>query len=53
MTHKYKGFNIVRTGTKTNPWNIYKDDGHGFGKWVGFGRTLKECKESINLGWFE
>lgn len=53
MIHKYKGFNIVRTGTKNNPWNIYKEDGHGFGEWVGYGRTLKECKIDIDNGNYE
>ena len=52
MVHKYKGYNIVRTGTINYPWNIYKDDGHGYGTWVGCGRTLKECKKDVDEGCF-
>ena len=53
IEHKYKGFNIVKTGTKKYPWNIYKDDGHGFGKWVGYGETLSGCKMSIDDGCYD
>lgn len=48
MIHKYKGYNIVKTGTKDYPWNIYKNTDIGFGDWVGFGKTLKECKTTID-----
>lgn len=48
MVHEYKGFNIVKTGTRKFPWNIYKNDGVGFGDWVGYGRTLKDCKSDID-----
>lgn len=51
--HKYKGFNIVKTGTKSYPWNIYTDDGHGFGTWIGYGRTLKDCKIDIDYGFYK
>lgn len=50
MIHRYKGFNIVKTGTRNYPWNIYKEDGHGYGEWVGFGRTLRDCKSDIDTG---
>ena len=39
IIHQYKGYNIVKTGIKAYPWNIYKDDDH-----VGYGKTLKDCK---------
>lgn len=52
IIHKYKGFNIVKTGTKSFPWNIYKEDGHGFGSLVGCGRTIKDCKFDIDYGNF-
>jgi len=51
--HEYKGFNLVKNGTKEYPWNIYKIDGHGFGEHVGFDRTLKACKQAIDSGCFE
>lgn len=53
MVHKYKGFCIVKTGTPAFPWNIYKPDGHGFGSWVGCGKTLKSCKTDIDNKCFE
>ena len=48
VIHKYKGFNIVKTGTPSYPWNVYKEDGHGFGEHVSFGKTLKDCKSDID-----
>lgn len=48
VIHQYKGYNIVKTGIKEYPWNIYKDDGHGFGDHVGYGKTLKDCKSDID-----
>jgi len=51
--HTYKGYSLVRNGTKENPWNIYKPDGHGYGDWVGYGRTLKDCKSDIDNGCFD
>ena len=50
--HNYKGFNIVRNGTKDCPWNIYKDDGYGHGKRVSCDKTIKQCKDSIDNGDF-
>ena len=53
VIHPYKGFNIVKTGTSEYPWNIYKDTGRGFGDHVGFEKTIKECKYSIDIGLFD
>ena len=48
VIHKYKNYNIVKTGTTEYPWNIYKDTGHGFGDHVGYGKTLSSCKYDID-----
>lgn len=53
VIHTYKGFSLVRNGTSDYPWNIYIPDGHGFGNWVGFDRTLNLCKASIDAGAFD
>lgn len=51
MVHHYKGFRIVRTGTKNTPWNIYKIyPTHN--EWVGYGKTISECKKEIDDGCF-
>lgn len=55
MDHKYKGFEIWRTGTKDYSWNIYRMDFSKFLKkevptHVGYGKTLKECRQSIDMG---
>ena len=51
--YKYKCFNIVKTGTRAYPWNIYKDTGRGYGDNVGYGRTLADCKSDIDAGLFD
>ena len=43
----------MRSGTKEYPYNIYKDDGVGFGNWVGYGKTIKGCKEDIDTYFIE
>ncbi len=48
--HRYRGFNIVKTGTKTYPWNIYYDGPHGFGDLVGCGISISVCKQQIADG---
>lgn len=48
--HKYKGYNIVKTGTKEYPFNIYKDTGIGFGDFVGSAPSLKDAKNNIDDG---
>lgn len=55
MDHKYKGFEIWRTGTKDYPWNIYRMDYNKVLKkevptHVGFAATLKACRECIDMG---
>lgn len=52
IIYEYDEFNIVRTGTKDYPWNIYKNDGVGFGEWVSCGKTIKECANIIEVGIF-
>lgn len=51
--HTYKDFNLVRNGTIQFPWNIYKPDGHGYGDWIGYGRTMDSCKADIDDGCFD
>lgn len=48
VVHKYKEFNLVKTGTSSLPWNIYFDDGYGFGTLVGSGYSLSDCKGAID-----
>lgn len=55
MDHKYKGFEIWKTGTKDYPWNIYRMDYSKVLKravptHVGYERTLKECRMAIDNG---
>ena len=50
--NKYKGFNIVESGIGDYPFNIYKDDGYGFGAHIGRGRTFASCKQDIDEGVF-
>lgn len=52
MIHKYKGYNLVRNGTRELPWNIYKDGEYGYGDWCGCSYTLKSCKIEIDEGLF-
>ena len=47
--HKYKGFILKRNGYSKTPWNIYNQ----YGKWIGYGVTMTECKNSIDDGCFE
>ena len=53
MNHKYKGYEIKRTGTASYPWNIYRMDysivlGKEVPTHVGFERTLKDCRIAID-----
>lgn len=52
MEHKYKGYIIVKNGVKDMPWNIYKVEHSDlvgeYREWVGFDRTMKACKETID-----
>lgn len=53
---EYKGYIISKNGTRDYPYNVYRPKPlpnfpnnkiH-----VGFGRTIKSCKEDIDGGWF-
>lgn len=53
MEHVYKGYVLVKNGTKEMPWNIYKMVYSTFHcrsvrKHVGFEKTLKSCKVLID-----
>ena len=46
--HSYKGYNFIRNGTKEYPWNVYEDDGQGFGEHITYEKSLKMCKEFVD-----
>ena len=57
--YEYKGFLIIKNGTKEMPYNIYAvKKGNVLGHmmdvrdWKGFGKTIKGCKCDINNGAF-
>lgn len=47
--HFYKEFTLKRNGLPKTPWNIYVTKTC---EWVGFGISLKECKNDIDEGCF-
>lgn len=49
IDHKYKGFILRRSGYVNTRWNIYNKNGD----WVGYGRTMSECKNDIDAGCFD
>ena len=46
--HSYKGYNFIKNGTKEYPWNVYEDDGSGFGEHITYEKSLKMCKEFVD-----
>lgn len=50
--HIYKGFVLVRNGTRECPWNVYKKQPNSavHGEWLGCGYTFKGCKIDIDIG---
>lgn len=60
--HMYRGYLLERSGGKEYPWNIYRARGTykvgpyaGTPRWehVGFEKSLKDCRETINSGAIE
>ena len=47
--YSYKGFTLKRNGYPATPWNIYNTNG----VWVGFGKTMADCKTTINDGCYD
>ena len=47
MKHYYKGYIMKKNGCSKTPWNIYKIFSTTT-LWVGFGKTLKQCKYYID-----
>lgn len=53
MRHYYKGYIMLRNGTKEYPWNIYKlEYSTALCKevptHVGFEKTIRDCKAAID-----
>lgn len=49
----YKNFIIVKNGTTEYPYNIYLTYDNKRAEIVGYDRTLKNCKVSIDNGLFD
>ena len=47
--HFYKGFILIKSGYSKTPWNIYNQNN----VWLGWGYTLKGCKNDIDNGCFD
>lgn len=47
--HTYKGFTLKRNGRPKTPWNVYNQ----YGKWIGYGTTMANCKVDIDYGCYE
>ena len=58
MEHKYKGYVLIKNGTSKMPWNVYRMKyskflGRDVPEWLGFGKTMKQCKADIDSGCYE
>lgn len=49
----YKNFIIVKNGTTQYPYNVYSVYEGKRGELVGYERTLRDCKNSIDNGLFD
>lgn len=57
-THKYKGYELIKNGTREFPWNIYAMRKNPYSQkevrtHVGYARTLNDCKIDIDAGVFD
>lgn len=57
--HTYKGYDLIKDGSPEVPWNVYKSfveisfitkQSVILREWVGYGRTIKDCKKIIDDG---
>ena len=58
MEHRYKGYILVRNGTREMPWNVYKERQYihvkaVYREWMGFAETMKQAKADIDSGAYE
>lgn len=49
--NEYKGYTIVKDGTESFPWNVYKVD-DGIKECVSYGVSVDECMKDIDNGVF-
>lgn len=55
--HTYKGYDIIKDGSKEMPWNIYKPfqsvsfitkEKITLRRWCGMGTSISQCKSNID-----